>query len=254
MECMYVEGDVFLRLKGKKIVVVKKMEILLLMAALVGIIVVSQKTGEYLNTRNKKEVETSGKLEKKSGKETKTIILDSGHGGQDPGKIGTQGTKEKELNLSIARKVEQRLKDAGVTVIMTRTDDAGMADSHVEDLKARVKLINEKRPALAVSIHQNSYPDASVFGTQVFYYTHSKEGENAAVIMQESLQKMELQKNREIKANDTYYMLKKTEPPVLIVECGFLSNPEEETLLNEETYQEKLADGIANGILAYLQI
>ena len=262
MEYMYAKGDVFLRfkgkmkekIKGKEIVVVRKMGILLLMAALAGIIVVSQKTGEYLNSRNKKEVETSGKLKEKAEKEEQTVILDSGHGGRDPGKIGTQGTKEKEMNLCIAKKVERHLKEAGITVIMTRTDDAGMADSQVEDLKERVKLINETKPVLAVSIHQNSYPDPSVFGTQVFYYTHSREGENAAKVVQEALQKVELQKNREIKANDTYYMLKKTEPPVLIVECGFLSNPEEEALLCEDAYQEKLAEGIANGILSYLQI
>lgn len=91
------------KIKGKKIVVVRKMGILLLMATLAGIIVVSQKTGEYLNSRNKKEVKTSGKLKEKAEKEEQTVILDSGHGGRDPGKIGTQGTKEKEMNLCIAK-------------------------------------------------------------------------------------------------------------------------------------------------------
>ena len=86
-------------------------------------------------------METSGKLKEKAEKEEQTVILDSGHGGRDPGKIGTQGTKEKEMNLCIAKKVERHLKEAGITVIMTRTDDAGMADSQVEDLKESVKLI-----------------------------------------------------------------------------------------------------------------
>ncbi len=241
-----------MRFKEKKIIVVKKVGILFMMAALVGAIIMSQKAGAYLSEKNKKAVETGGSSEGKNI-EKKVIILDSGHGGRDPGKIGVQGTLEKELNLSIAKKVEQRLKEKGITVIMTRTEDAGMAGSQVEDLKERVKLINEKRPVLTVSIHQNSYPDSSVFGTQIFYYTHSKEGENAAKIMQEELQKAELLKNRDIKANDTYYMLKKTKVPVLIVECGFLSNGEEEALLKGEAYQEKLAEGITNGILAYLK-
>lgn len=243
-----------MRFKEKKIIVVKKMGILLLMGVLAGIIVVSQKTGEYLNERNKQEIETSGKAGEAVKNKEKLIILDCGHGGRDPGKIGVNGTEEKVLNLCIAKKIELQLKEKGISVLMTREGDAGRADSQVEDLKARVQLINEKKPALAVSIHQNSYPDSSVCGTQVFYYVHSKDGEKAAGIMQESLKKAKLQKNREIKANDTYYMLKKTKPPVLIVECGFLSNPEEEALLNDETYQQKLAEGIANGILAYLQI
>ena len=156
------------------------------------------------------------------------------------------------MNLCIAKKVERHLKEAGITVIMTRTDDAGMADSQVEDLKERVKLINETKPVLAVSIHQNSYPDPSVFGTQVFYYTHSREGENAAKVVQEALQKVELQKNREIKANDTYYMLKKTEVPVIIVECGFLSNYEEAEKLVDGAYQDALAEAVCAGILQCL--
>lgn len=241
-----------MRLKKKKIIVVKKIGILLSMAAIVGMIILSEEAGTYLAEKNKQATETSGKLQKEDSE--KLVVLDSGHGGRDPGKIGVNGTVEKELNLKIAQKVKHYLEDAGISVLMTRTEDAGMAESQVEDLKARVKLINEEKPLLAVCIHQNSYPEASVFGTQVFYYAHSKEGEEAARLMQSALQEVELQKNRDIKANDTYYMLKKTEPPVLIVECGFLSNPQEEQILNDEAYQERLAEGIANGILSYLKI
>ena len=104
MEYMYAKGDAFLRfkgkmkekIKGKKIVVVRKMGILLLMAALAGIIVVSQKTGEYLNSRNKKEVETSGKLKEKAEKEEQTVILDSGHGGAIPEKLGHREQRKRK--------------------------------------------------------------------------------------------------------------------------------------------------------------
>ena len=194
-----------------------------------------------------------------SGKERPVVVIDAGHGGNDPGKIGVDGSLEKDINLKIARKVKAYLEASDVQVVLTREDDQGLytekdSKKKMADMNRRCQIINETSPALTVSIHQNSYPDPSVFGTQVFYYTHSREGENAAKVVQEALQKVELQKNREIKANDTYYMLKKTEPPVLIVECGFLSNPEEEALLCEDAYQEKLAEGIANGILSYLQI
>ena len=194
-----------------------------------------------------------------AGEEAHFIVIDSGHGFFDAGKIGVSGALEKDINLAIALKLKADLESQGFHVRMTRENDVQLYDGmrpsdKKEDMQKRVSLMTDENCILAVSIHQNSYPDPSVFGTQVFYYTHSREGENAAKVVQEALQKVELQKNREIKANDTYYMLKKTEPPVLIVECGFLSNPEEEALLCEDAYQEKLAEGIANGILSYLQI
>ena len=114
--------------------------------------------------------------------------------------------------------------------------------------------MNESKADLAVSIHQNSYHEESVFGAQVFYYTTSGEGKAAAEILQNELLEIDPENKKREKANNTYYILKKTEVPTVIVECGFLSNPEEEALLCEDAYQEKLAEGIANGILSYLQI
>ena len=129
------------------------------------------------------------------------------------------------MNLCIAKKVERHLKEAGITVIMTRTDDAGMADSQVEDLKERVKLINETKPVLAVSIHQNSYPEEYVHGAQVFYYNGSIGGEQLAGLIQTQLiQDLDPENHRQIKPNDSYYLLKKTKGTIVIVECGFLSN------------------------------
>ena len=135
---------------------------------------------------------------------------------------------------------------------MTRESDAGLADSKVEDLKARVALINEKKPVIAVSIHQNSYSEESIHGAQVFYYTHSKNGEKAAKILQEAMLAVDSDNTRQAKENDTYYLLKKTQIPTVIVECGFLSNQKEAGLLVTEEYQEKMAQAVAKGIEEYI--
>ena len=114
-------------------------------------------------------------------------------------------------------------------------------------------MINETDPALAVSIHQNSYPSPDVSGVQVFYYEHSKEGEDMASVVQKQIENLEGTKNRPVKGNTTYYLLKRTEVPTLIIECGFLSNQSEAQKLTEEDYQNSLARVIADGIEECLQ-
>ncbi|MCB6201284.1 N-acetylmuramoyl-L-alanine amidase family protein [Extibacter muris] len=218
----------------------KKVEFLLLVLLLAGLITVSRNIGKYVS---------GDKVEK--GKHV--VVIDSGHGGNDPGKIGVNDANEKDINLAIAKKVEKRLKKNGIEVVMTRKDDTTLAkegDSNkkVQDMKARVQLINETKPAMVVSIHQNSYQDADIRGAQVFYYSHSKEGENTAELMQKALLAVDKDNTRQAKANDTYYLLKRTEVPTIIVECGFLSNPEEAAKLVTEEYQDKLADAIVQGI------
>lgn len=125
-------------------------------------------------------------------KEEKTVVIDAGHGAGDPGKIGVNNVKEKDLNLQISKKVQSRLMKKGVTVVMTREDDMGLYDKSesnkkAADMKKRVDLINKTKPSIVVSIHQNSYHEGSIKGAQVFYYLHSKEGESAAKLMQEEL-------------------------------------------------------------------
>lgn len=181
------------------------------------------------------------------------IVLDSGHGGSDPGKVGINGVAEKDINLIIAKKVEAKLKEKNISVFMTRTDEKGLANSKVEDMKTRVSMINENKPILAVSIHQNSYEQEEIHGAQVFYYTHSQGGKQAAEYMQTSLLSVDAENKRQAKANDTYYMLKRTEVPVIIVECGFLSNRKEAEKLNTDEYQEQIAEAICNGIETYLK-
>lgn len=211
------------------------------------------------NTEQKDNTkETAGEVKKKNDKEeSKTengivIVIDSGHGGKDPGKIGINGALEKEVNLIIANKIKISLKKQGYIVVMTRESDAGLADTKVEDLKARVALINEKKPVIAVSIHQNSYSEESIHGAQVFYYTHSKSGEKSAKILQESMREVDSDNKRQAKENDTYYLLKKTQVPTVIVECGFLSNQKEADLLITEEYQDKMADAVVKGINEYI--
>ena len=191
------------------------------------------------------------KMRKKAGKQT--VVLDSGHGGSDSGKVGINGAKEKEINLLIAKEIRRLLEKEKIEVIMVREKDEELGKSKVEDLKYRVSLMNEKKPSLAVSIHQNSYHEENVFGAQVFYYKTSTEGEKAAAVIQEALQEVNPENTKKIKANDTYYLLKKTEVPTVIVECGFLSNYAEAEKLVSEDYQKKVAEAVTKGILQYLK-
>ena len=171
----------------------------------------------------------------------------------DSGKVGINGAKEKEINLLIAKEIRRLLEKEKIEVIMVREKDEELGKSKVEDLKYRVSLMNEKKPSLAVSIHQNSYHEENVFGAQVFYYKTSTEGKKAAAVIQEALQEVNPENTKKIKANDTYYLLKKTEVPTVIVECGFLSNYAEAEKLVSEDYQKKVAEAVTKGILQYLK-
>lgn len=196
------------------------------------------------------------KEEKRGGK--KAVVLDPGHGLGDPGKIGVNQCKEKDINLQIALKVRGKLEAENVEVILTREEEQAVLPEDVrnhkaEDMKRRVELINESEAAIAVSIHQNSYPEEDVKGAQVFYFTHSEEGKKMAEMMQENFRLANPENHRQAKGNGTYYMLKKTEIPTIIVECGFLSNWEEAEKLVTPEYQEKTAQIICDGIMKILQ-
>lgn len=187
----------------------------------------------------------------------RVVVIDSGHGGNDPGKVGINEALEKDINLNIALKVKDLLTENGVTVIMTRETDAGLyreSDSNkkIADLKQRCKIIEDSGAAVTVSIHQNSYHLGSVSGPQVFYYKNSEEGKKLAEFLQESLAAASNQKSRGVKSNDNYYLLLNVSTPVVIAECGFLSNWEDAQKLVTEEFQQKLAEALCEGILAYL--
>ena len=187
------------------------------------------------------------------------VILDAGHGGADPGKVAADGTLEKDINLAVAKKVEAALKKQGIRVSMTRETDEmvhvdGTAQEKQADMRLRCEKINTSGARCAVSIHQNSFTDTSASGAQVFYYTASEEGRKFAILMQEELIRQVDPENRRVsKANDSYYLLRRTTIPLLIVECGFMSNPTEAKQLQDEAVQEKLAQAICTGIQRYLE-
>ncbi len=187
----------------------------------------------------------------------KTVVLDSGHGGIDPGKESASGILEKDINLSIANKLKTLLEQAGIRVVMTRTDDAGLyqeSDSNKKaaDMKKRCEIIDKCKPDIVVSIHQNSYQSASVSGAQVFYYKHSAQGKKLAQILQAAFKQYLDPDNKRVEKEDsTYYMLLHTSAPTVIAECGFLSNPQEAELLNSDEYQQKVAQALYNGIIKY---
>ena len=205
--------------------------------------------GCFLHTALTQRVETV-----MFGMVEKTILLDAGHGGWDPGKTGTAGADEKTLNLAIVQKLMGFLEQSGAEVILTRKTDEALGSGKREDMAARKKIVNESEGDLLISIHQNAFPSAKAKGAQVFYHRSSEKGRILAETLQESLrQRVDDGNSRQAKENTDYYILRTTEIPAVIVECGFLSNREEEELLNDETYQERLAWAIYCGILDYFE-
>jgi len=186
------------------------------------------------------------------------VVIDAGHGGFDPGKVGINGTLEKDVNLQIALKLKEFLEANDIRVIMVREDDTGLYDENssnkkVQDMKNRITLIDEADPILTVSIHQNSYTEEYVHGAQVFYYKTSVEGlALAESIQNRMITTLDPENTRQVKANDSYYLLRKTGTPIVIVECGFLSNQAEAEKLSTPLYQEKVAWAVHIGILQYL--
>lgn len=218
-----------------------------------AMILVAKESAQFVST-----VEEHAKRAANTKKGEITIVVDAGHGGIDPGKVGVNNALEKDVNLAIALKLERYLTENGINVVMTRTDDNGLYEENdsnkkVRDMKNRLAIIEEAQPALAVSIHQNSYPDASVCGPQVFYYKDSVKSKDAAELMQTQLiRSLKPQKERVAKDNGSYYLLKKTSVPIMIIECAFMSNPTEAALLVQENYQEKVAWAIYMGIMQCL--
>lgn len=193
-----------------------------------------------------------------SAKNLPVVVIDAGHGGMDPGKVGVNEALEKDINLKIAERLKSLLEQNDVVVIMTREEDTDLASENAanrknEDLKARVAMVNDSSAVMMVSIHQNSYPEEDVDGAQVFYYAGSESGKQLATMVQESLKReIDDGNHRLAKANKDYYLLKRSLRPAIIVECGFLSNPQEAALLSTEEYQEKLAFAIHLGIMEYI--
>ena len=188
-----------------------------------------------------------------------TIVLDAGHGGFDPGKVGINGALEKDINLSIVKKLKLLLEEKGFTVYLTREKDALLAPANSttkkkDDMIARINMVTEINPFFTISIHQNSFTDSGTSGPQVFYYQDSEESATMAQVIQDVLNtQLNPTKKRAPQANTNYYLLTRTPTPTVIVECGFLSNPAEADLLTQEDYQSRVANAIFIGILSYYE-
>ncbi|WP_335542176.1 N-acetylmuramoyl-L-alanine amidase CwlD [Neobacillus drentensis] len=188
----------------------------------------------------------------------KIILLDPGHGGPDGG-AGTGQTLEKDIALEITKKVRDYLQMQGALVIMTRETDTDLAASDtrgysrrkVEDLKTRLKMINEGDNDFFVSIHLNAIPSSRWSGAQTFYAPQYKENAEAAKFIQDELRTNLKNTTRRAKPINNVYILKNAKKPGVLVEVGFLSNPAEKEKLKKDSYQEKVAISIYQGITRY---
>lgn len=185
------------------------------------------------------------------------IVVDAGHGGYDPGKVGHGGILEKDINLSIAGYLADELVSKGFRVKLTRNTDSsldsdGDKNKKVSDMRNRIKIVNEYGADIMISIHQNSYTTSDINGAQVFYADGSSGGKKLAEIMQECLKKeVDGENTRKVKASKDYYILNKSKCTGVIVECGFLSNPAEAQKLNDSEYQQKIAKALTKAVLEY---
>ena len=188
-----------------------------------------------------------------------TVMIDPGHGGADPGSIGYK-TKvhESTLNLKMSILLKKKLEDAGINVVMTRETEKSLAEGSGKafkkrDMQMRKDYIKKIRPNMVISLHQNSYTNHKLRGAQVFYDKTSDISKQIAEHIQEEFLKGLEHSNKHTSPGD-YFMLKCTSAPSVIVECGFLSNEEDEKLLLSEEYQEKITDCIYRAIVRFLQI
>lgn len=190
----------------------------------------------------------------------KVIVIDAGHGIPDEGAQSSNGTTEAQINLKIALKLQFLLEQAGSTVILTRSDENAIYDldsktlrqKKVSDIHNRVKIGNESSADLFVSIHLNKVPQEQYWGWQCFYKDGDENSKKLAKLLQENLNEAIQKENKRVAMRiDNVYIIKHVEIPISIVECGFLSNEEEEKQLLNDEYQNRLAWGIYNGIIDY---
>lgn len=192
-----------------------------------------------------------------SGSALFTVVLDAGHGGVDGGVVGkTTGVKESEINLSLVYALKEDFENAGFKVVLTRTDEGGLYGLPTKgfkrrDMQKRREIIEEASPAVMLSVHQNYFPsDPSRRGGQAFYRMGSASGQKLAQSIQAELNTLSQREHSALTGD--YYMLECTNFTSVIVECGFLSNAEDEALLTDPSYREKLANAIFCGTLAFL--
>jgi len=193
----------------------------------------------------------------------RVIILDAGHGKPDEGAASSNGITESDINLQITMKVKKLLEDVGAKVILTRSDENGIYDASattirqkkVSDIKKRVEIGNNSDADIFISIHLNKIDQSQYYGWQTFYKEGNEQSTNLAKSIQAKLNEtIQRENHREAHSINNVYIVEHVTIPISIVECGFLSNPEEEKLLQQDDYQNKLAIGIFLGIVEYFGI
>ncbi len=186
----------------------------------------------------------------------RTIVLDPGHGGYDPG-FGYGGIWEKDVVLEISYHLRDMLRQSGAVVVMTREKDEDLlvlptGPKKQKDLDNRLRIIQESRGEVVISVHANSIASSRWSGAQTFYYEGQEESKILAGMIQEEIIRVMKNTKREIKTGGELYILKNSPVPACVVEVGFLSNPQERKLLTEPSYQKKIAWSIYLGVIRYL--
>lgn len=195
----------------------------------------------------------------------RTVILDPGHGGEDPGAVSDyNGIKEKDVNLNIALAVKELLEKENYKVLMTREEDRleyntetrNIIQKRREDLTRRKKMMDEAGADIVVSIHLNKFPQTQYFGAQTFFPPNFPESQKLAMSIQKSIREsVDPENKREaLVKKDPIIILKDCKTTTAIVECGFLSNAEEEKKLGTKEYQEKISVAVKDGINRYFQV
>lgn len=194
--------------------------------------------------------------------EKPVVVLDAGHGGLDSGAVGKNGTLEKDVNLSIVKSLRDMLEMSGFEVVLTRDEDISIYDAGVEgirnqklsDMDNRLEIIQSYPDSIFLCIHQNNFTDPKYFGGQMFYNNNNPDNRTLARIMQNKFAELQEGNDREIKlSGDELFLLKSNPNPSLMIECGFLSNPDEEALLSSWEYQQKVAFTIYSGLLEFIE-
>ena len=197
-----------------------------------------------------------------AGESERVVIIDAGHGGEDSGAIGANGVYEKDLNLALAMKIGEMLTEKGFVVIYTRTDDrllygeAGniVGMKKIYDLKNRCLVSVDHPDAIFVSIHMKSFAEAKYSGLQVYYSTKNPDSAVLAEKIQSSVKKtIQPNNNRKTKLGRDLYLMENIENVAVLIECGFLSNPEECEKLSQKEYQKELSFSIVCGIIEYIE-
>ena len=193
--------------------------------------------------------------------ERPVIVVDAGHGGLDGGAVGANGTLEKDVNLSVALHLRDMLEMSGFNVVLTRDEDISIYDAGVEgirnqklsDMDNRLEIVQSYPDSIFLCIHQNNYTDPQYFGGQMFYNNNNPDNRTLAQIMQNRFASLQQGNDREIKlSGDELYLLKSNPNPSLMIECGFLSNPDEEARLATTEYQQQVAFTIYSGVLEFI--